>query len=100
MTDHVTTQGPFMVRPTETPMPNFLSVCQAATNMSIAIVPPLLNGQANYADAAMFAATPHAIDCLIAIQEKLMTSKETVDLEAINTMISQVFEKIAAEADV
>ena len=100
MTDHFTTQGPFMVRPTQTPMPNYLSVCQASTDMPLAVVPPLQSGEANYADAAMFAATPHAIDCLIAIQEKLMTSKGTVDLEDINLMISQVFEKIAAEADV
>jgi hypothetical protein len=100
MTDHISTQGPFIVQPTQTPMPGFLSVCQAETGRPLAVLHPLENGQPNYADAAMFAATPHAIDCLIAIQELLMTSKEPVDLEAINFMISQVFEKIAAEADV
>ena len=98
MTDYVTTQGPFIVDRMVAEL-NHLAIRQAETREAIAIVIPK-NDQPNYADAAMFAATPHAIDCLIAIQEKLMTSKHTINLEEINMMISQVFEKIAAEADV
>jgi hypothetical protein len=100
MTTVTCTRGPFIARPlTSSDLPNWLTVAQAETNQPIAIVPPK-DGQPNYGDAARFATSDVMLDTLIAIQEQLMTSKETVDLEEINDMISRCFEKINAEADV
>jgi hypothetical protein len=95
-----TTKGPFICRPTHaTQAIGYLTICQDETNEPLALVLPKFD-KSNLADAAMFAAAPHALEALIEIQSKLMTSKETIDLEEINDIISQVFEKIAAESDV
>lgn len=50
------------------------------------------------ANAALIAVAPDMIEALIAIQEELMTSKEVIDLEAMQSMISEVFAKLANEA--
>ncbi|MDX9690774.1 MAG: hypothetical protein RBT70_10025 [Alphaproteobacteria bacterium] len=50
------------------------------------------------ANAALIAIAPDMIDCLIAIQQTLMSDKEVVNLEAMNEMISGVFAKLANEA--
>jgi hypothetical protein len=50
------------------------------------------------ANAALIAIAPDMLEALIAIQETLMTSKQPIDLEAMNTMISEVFAKLANEA--
>ena len=92
-----TSQGPFYVRPT-VDNSDHLTICQAETDAVIAIIPPR-GDRVNWADAAMLAAAPHMVDALIAIREKLMTAKDTINLEVINDIISQTFEKIHAEAD-
>lgn len=50
------------------------------------------------ANAALIAIAPDMMDCLIAIQQTLMSDKEVIDLEAMNKMISGVFAKLANEA--
>lgn len=50
------------------------------------------------ANAALIAIAPDMIDCLIAIQQTLMSDKDIIDLEAMNEMISGVFAKLANEA--
>jgi hypothetical protein len=50
------------------------------------------------ANAALIAIAPDMIDCLIAIQQTLMSDKEVIDLEAMNEMISGVFAKLVNEA--
>jgi hypothetical protein len=50
------------------------------------------------ANASLISVIPVAIEALIDIQTELNTSKEVIDLEKINDIISAVFEKIAAES--
>jgi hypothetical protein len=50
------------------------------------------------ANAALIAIAPDMMDCLIAIQQTLMSDKDVIDLEAMNEMISGVFAKLANEA--
>ena len=50
------------------------------------------------ANAALLAISKDMLDVLITIQVELNTAKETIDLEAINEMISSVFAKLANEA--
>ena len=50
------------------------------------------------ANAALIAIAPEMLDALIAIQETLNSSKDVIDLEAMNAMISEVFAKLANEA--
>jgi hypothetical protein len=50
------------------------------------------------ANAALIAAAPDMLDVLIAVHEELNTSKDVIDLTAINEMISGVFAKLANEA--
>lgn len=63
----------------------------------IAMVLPNKDGTPNWSDAAVMCASKAMLETLIAIQETLMTSKAVIDLEAMNDLISQTFEKIAAE---
>lgn len=50
------------------------------------------------ANAALLTISKPMLDALIAIQETLMTSKEILDLESINRMISEILAKLANEA--
>jgi hypothetical protein len=50
------------------------------------------------ANAALIAIAPDMLDALITIQAELNTSKDIIDLEAINEMISNIFSKLANEA--
>lgn len=52
----------------------------------------------NMADVALQSTAKELLDTLIAIHHELNTSKETIDLGALNEMISMCIEKIAAEA--
>lgn len=96
MTDYITTPGPYMVRETSSNIPNHLTIAQANTGEIIAVVPP--NGpRPHWANAALLSAAPHMLETLIEIQNVIMKSKDVINLEEINGMISQVFEKINAE---
>lgn len=99
MSDLANTQGPWMVRPTVSNILNHLIIVQSETQAIIATVPPKENGEVNWADAAMLATAPHAIEALIEISTELNTSKN-ISIERINSVISQVFEKLHAETDV
>lgn len=50
------------------------------------------------ANAALIAVAPDMLEVLIALQMELNTSKDVIDLEAMNAMISDVFAKLANEA--
>lgn len=50
------------------------------------------------ANAALISIAPDMLETLIVIQEELNTSKEVINLEAINKLISDVFSKLANEA--
>lgn len=92
-----TTSGTWIVSPF-VKKPEYLCVLAFEQKKVLAILPPLEDGQPNFADAAIMAASKEMLDTLIAIQESLMTSKKVIDLEAINQLISATFEKIAAES--
>lgn len=49
-------------------------------------------------NAALIAIAPDMLDCLIAIQQTLMSDKDIINLEDMNAMISGVFAKLANEA--
>ena len=77
--------------------PDHLVIKVDETNNVIACIFPDKDGQPNWADAALMCASKSMLEALIAIQETLMSSKDVIDLEAMNDLISQTFEKIAAE---
>jgi thiamine monophosphate kinase len=97
MTDLTTTQGPWMVRPTMCVIANHLTI-HTEDGTILATVAPKAD-QPNWADAAAMAAAPHAFEALIEISTELNTAKQ-INIERINNIISQVFEKLVAETDV
>lgn len=52
----------------------------------------------NMADAALIAASTGMLETLISIHETLNASKQVIDLIRMNELVSNVFEKIAAES--
>lgn len=56
------------------------------------------NANEHIANAALFAVSKNMLDALVVTQSELMTSKQNIDLEALNHIISECFAKLANEA--
>jgi len=96
------TGGVWIVRPALSEIiPNHLVICRDDNEMHvIAIIPPIANGQPNWADASLMASSKEQLESLIEIYERVNGSKDTFHLDDINGPISRAIEKIHAEADV
>ncbi len=98
------TRGEWFVTTSEQYVPDgepvYIAVAQAETNQIIALLGAETDELANehIANAALIAVAPQMLDALIAIQESLNSSINVIDLEGMNTMISEVFAKLANEA--
>jgi hypothetical protein len=97
MSELLTTPGPWIVKPAEcqgegTYIAKVISL-RPASNEGELVALVLSMG-----DAALIASAREMLEALIAIQETLNHSKKPIDLVSMNQMISDVFEKIAAES--
>lgn len=99
-----TTKGEWIVTTSDKYVPGgepvYIAVAVAGTDQLVAILGAENDDLAHehIANAALISTAPQMLDTLIAIQETLLTSKQVIDLESMNAMISDVFAKLANEA--
>ncbi len=96
MSDITTTPGTWIVQPAECAGEGsyLAKIVSVQPNNELDLVALVLN----MADAALMTSAKEMLDVLIVIQHELNSSKDVIDLVAMNTLISEVFEKIAAES--